>query len=161
MIKEPITKKSYDALIAQIEDIKLIKKPKVLKDIEKARELGDLKENAEYHAAKEEQANLENLLGRLQEIILSVEIVDIAKLTHNKVTFGSKVKLLNLETNKEVTYTIVSSVDSDPSIGYISYSSPFAKAILSKEVGDEVEITLPTGINDFEILDIQMDSTYA
>ncbi len=161
MIKEPITKKSYNTLTTQIEDIKLIKKPKVLKDIEKARELGDLKENAEYHAAKEEQANLEKLLSRLQETILSVEIVDIAKLNHNKVTFGSQVKLLNLETNKEVTYTIVSSIDSDPSIGYISYSSPFAKAILGKEVGDEIEINLPSGITDFEVLDIQMDSTYA
>jgi len=161
MRTEPITKKSYDNLVAQMENIKLVKKPQVLKDIEKARELGDLKENAEYHAAKEEQAELEKLLARLQETILNVEIVDIAKLNHSKINFGSKVKLLNLDTDKEVTYSIVNSLDSDPSNGLISYNSPFARAILGKEVGDEVEVSLPSGTTDFEVLDIQMDSTYA
>jgi transcription elongation factor GreA len=161
MQQEPITKKSYDNLVNKIEHIKLVQKPQILKSIETARELGDLKENAEYHSAKEEQANLEKQLDRLGEILLNIEIVDITKLNHDKINFGSKAKLLNLDINKEITYSIVNSTDSDPAIGYISYNSPFAKAIIGKKVGDEIEIRLPSGVNDFKILSIELDNSYA
>ena len=113
-----------------------------------------MKENAEYHAAKEKQLFIDARIKDLSEMLADAQIIDPSKLPHDKVSFGSTVEILDLDSEKKSIYTIVGSIESDSSRGLISYGSPIAKALLDKEVGDEVNITLPRGECDFEILSI-------
>jgi len=152
---EPMTLFGYEKLQAEVKDLKEIKRPGVVKAIEEALEHGDLKENAEYHAAKEQQKNIDNRLAELQEILGSSQIVDPSELEHAKVSFGSTVLMTNLDTDEEVTYTIVGGCESNPDIGLISFNSPLAKQLLGKEEGDEVKVRLPGGEKEFEIDEVK------
>lgn len=154
MLNEPMTEYGYEKLCLELKNLKEVDRPNIVNEIDIARSHGDLKENAEYHAAKEKQAFIEARILDLGKILANVKIIDPSSYTHNKVSFGSSVRMLNLQTDKEVKYTIVGSYESDPSKGYISFHSPIAKSILGKEVGDEVNIALPIGDSDFEILSI-------
>ena len=152
---EPMTLFGYEKLQAEVKDLKEVKRPGVVKAIEEALEHGDLKENAEYHAAKEMQKNIDNRLAELQEILGNSQIVDPSQLEHSKVSFGSTVVMTNLDTDEQVTYTIVGGSESNPDIGLISFNSPLAKQLLGKEEGDEVRFRLPGGEKDFEIDEVK------
>ena len=154
---EPMTLFGYEKLQAEVKDLKEVKRPGVVKAIEEALEHGDLKENAEYHAAKEMQKNIDNRLAELQEILGNAQIVDPKELQHAKVSFGSTVVMTNMDTDEEVTYTIVGGCESNPDIGLISFNSPLAKQLLGKEEGDEVKVRLPGGEKEFEIDEIKYE----
>lgn len=151
---EPMTKYGYDKLISELKNLKEVERPKNIIEIDTAREHGDLKENAEYHAAREKQAFIEARINELGLMLANAQVIDPASLPHDKVSFGSSVKILNLDTEKEFIYTLVGSMESNPSKGLISVSSPIAKALMGKKQGDEVSIMLPNGENEFEILEV-------
>jgi len=152
---EPMTIYGYEKLQAEVKDLKEVKRPGVVKAIEEALEHGDLKENAEYHAAKEQQKNIDNRLAELQEILGNAQIVDPSELAHSKVSFGSTVVMTDMDTDEEVTYTIVGGAESNPDMGLISFNSPLAKQLLGKEEGDEVVVQLPGGKKEFEIEEVK------
>ena len=152
---EPMTLFGYEKLQAEVKDLKEVKRPQVVKDIEEALEHGDLKENAEYHAAKEMQRTIDNRLGDLQEILGNSQIVDPSDLEHAKISFGSTVVMTNMDTDEESTYTIVGGCESNPDMGLISFGSPLAKQLLGKEEGDEVKVVLPGGTKEFEIDEVK------
>ena len=152
---EPMTIYGYEKLQAEVKDLKEVKRPGVVKAIEEALEHGDLKENAEYHAAKEAQKNIDNRLAELQEILGNAQIVDPSELAHSKVSFGSTVVMTDMDTDVEVTYTIVGGCESNPDKGLISFNSPLAKQLLGHEEGDEVKMRLPGGEKEFEIDEIK------
>jgi len=152
---EPMTIFGYEKLQAEVKDLKQVKRPQVVKDIEEALEHGDLKENAEYHAAKEMQKNIDNRLADLQVIIGNSQIVDPTELAHAKISFGSTILMTDLDSEEELTYTIVGGCESNPDIGLISFNSPLAKQLLGKEEGDEVKVTLPGGVREYEIDEVK------
>ncbi|MDH4944972.1 transcription elongation factor GreA [Sulfurimonas sp. C5] len=152
---EPMTIFGYEKLQAEVKDLKEVKRPGVVKAIEEALEHGDLKENAEYHAAKEMQKNIDNRLAELQEIIGNAQIVDPSELEHARVSFGSTVIMTDLDSDEEVSYTIVGGAESNPDMGLISFNSPLAKQLLGKEEGDEVKVRLPGGEKEFEIDEVK------
>ena len=144
-------KVTYDKLSTELEQLKTIERAKIAKVIDTARELGDLKENAEYHAAKEKQGLMEARILELTDLIGRAQVIDPKKLAHERVSFGSTVELIDQEDDSEVTYTLVGSQESNPDKGLISIGSPMAKALLGKEEGDEVEILLPSGKKVFDV----------
>ena len=152
---EPMTLYGYEKLQAEVKDLKQVKRPQVVKDIESALEHGDLKENAEYHAAKEMQKTIDNRLADLQVIIGNSQIVDPSELAHAKISFGSTVVMTDMETDEELTYTIVGGCESNPDMGLISFGSPLAKQLLGREEGDEVKVTLPGGKKEYEIDEVK------
>ena len=152
---EPMTLFGYEKLQAEVKDLKEVKRPGVVKAIEEALEHGDLKENAEYHAAKEQQKNIDNRLAELQEILGNAQIVDPSELAHAKVSFGSTVVMTDMDTDEEVTYTIVGGCEANPDRGLISFNSPLAKQLLGLEEGDEVKVRLPGGEKEFEIDEVK------
>lgn len=152
---EPMTIFGYEKLQAEVKDLKEVKRPGVVKAIEEALEHGDLKENAEYHAAKEMQKNIDNRLAELQELLGNAQIVDPSELEHSRVSFGSTVVMTDMESDEEVSYTIVGAAESNPDMGLISFNSPLAKQLLGKEEGDEVKVRLPGGEKEFEIDEVK------
>ncbi|GAA7732977.1 transcription elongation factor GreA [Helicobacter pylori] len=154
MNKEPMSMHGYNKICAELKQLKEVERPNIVKEIDIARGHGDLKENAEYHAAKEKQRFIEARIMDLSEIVANAQVIDPSVLSHNKVSFGSTIKILNLDNDKEFSYTIVGSVESDPAKGLISFGSPIAKSLIGKSKGDAVSIQLPNGESDFEILDI-------
>jgi len=124
---EPMTLFGYEKLQAEVKDLKEVKRPEIVKAIEEALEHGDLKENAEYHAAKEGQKNIDNRLAELAAILGNSRIVDPKELNHSRISFGSTVVLSDADTDDEITYTIVGGCESNPDIGLISFASPLAK----------------------------------
>jgi len=152
---EPMTLFGYEKLQAEVRDLKNVKRPRTVKDIEEALEHGDIKENAEYHAAKEQQRLIDGRLADLAELIGCAKIVNPLDLEHTKVSFGSTIILTNLETDDVVTYTIVGGCESNPDMGLISFGSPLAKQLLGKREGDEVKVKLPNGAKEFEIEEIK------
>jgi transcription elongation factor GreA len=155
MQKEPMTNIVFDKITALLNELKTIERPKILIAIEEARQLGDLKENAEYHAAREEQTSINKKIAELEDTITKAIVIDPSALKHDKVSFGSTVILLNLDDDTNITYKIVSSFDSNPDIGHISFHSPLAKQLLGKSEGDEVHAVLPGGKKEFEIVEIK------
>ena len=149
-----MTAYGYQVLCDELKNLKEVERPNIIKEIDIARSYGDLKENAEYHAAKDKQLFIEARIAELGEMLLNAQVIDPSKLAHDKVSFGSTVKILNLDTDKETTYTIVGGIESDPSRGLISFGSPIAKSLLGKTEGDEVTIRLPNGESEFEILEV-------
>lgn len=130
-------------------------RPKISRDIEVAREHGDLKENAEYHAAKERQGMVEAKIKDFEDKMSRAEIIDPSKLNGTRVRFGATVGLLNLTNDEEVTYRIVGAEEADLSQGSISISAPLARALIGKEIGDEVAINLPVGLRKYEITSVE------
>ena len=152
---EPMTLFGYEKLQAEVKDLKEVKRPEIVKAIEDALEHGDLKENAEYHAAKEGQKNIDNRLAELAGILGKSRIVDPSELEHAKISFGSTVVMTDMDSDEELTYTIVGGCESNPDMGLISFASPLAKQLLGKEEGDEVKAKLPGGVTEFEILEVK------
>ena len=151
---EPMTKFGYERLQSESNHLKLDIRPGVIKAIEEAADMGDLKENAEYHAAKEQQANIDRRLREIGEMLNNAQIVDPTDLNHTRVSFGSTVVLEDMDSEEEVTYTIVGGCESNPDIGLISFNSPLAKQILGKVEGDEIKVRLPGGTKEFEVNDV-------
>jgi transcription elongation factor GreA len=154
MEKFQITKEGYQKLRSEIDNLKNIERPKIISQIATARELGDLRENAEYHSAKDRQGFIEAHIADLEEKMNRVEVIDITKLSGTKVRFGATVMLENLDNSKKVKYKIVSDYEANIDDGLISSISPVARALIGKEAGDEVEINAPVGIINYEILKV-------
>lgn len=152
MIRIPMTVQGEKALRDELHTLKTVKRPQVIEAIADAREHGDLKENAEYHAAREQQSFIE---GRIQEIegkLSGAQVIDILSIPHTgKVIFGTTVSLINLETDVTVRYQIVGDDEADIKAGKISVSSPISRAIIGKEEGDVVGVKVPDGIVEYEI----------
>ncbi|OOF69618.1 transcription elongation factor GreA [Rodentibacter caecimuris] len=151
----PMTVRGAELLREELDFLKNVRRPEIIKSIAEAREHGDLKENAEYHAAREQQGFCE---GRIQEIegkLGNSQIIDITKLPNNgKVIFGATVVLLNTSTDEEVTYQIVGDDEADIKKGLISVNSPIARGLIGKELDDSVSITTPGGVVEFDIIEI-------
>lgn len=152
----PMTKQGAEALKQELNDLKQVQRPKIVAAIAEAREHGDLKENAEYHAAREQQGFIE---GRIQEIeskLGTAQIIDIANIKNNgKVIFGATVDLINLDNEEEATYQIVGDDEADIKLNKISVNSPMARGLISKEEGEVVVIKTPKGGVEYEILEIK------
>ncbi len=151
----PITKTGYEKLKNRLKHLKSVERPAVVQAIEEARAHGDLRENAEYHAAKEQQGFIE---GRLQEItgkLSNCQVIDPAMLSGDTVIFGAMVTLLDLGTEEEMRYQIVGDEEADLNEKKISYSSPVARALIGKKAGDEITIRIPKGTIDVEVLDVE------
>lgn len=149
-----ITKEGHKKLIAELLDLKNVQRPNIIEAVAVARELGDLKENAEYHSAKDKQGMIEALISDLGDKLSRSEVIDVASVSGDIIRFGATVKLENGDNEKVVTYKIVSEYEADIDLGLISSVSPVAKALMGKKVGDEVEIRTPGGIIDYEVLKV-------
>lgn len=130
-------------------------RPAIIAAISEARAHGDLSENAEYHAAKEQQSLNEGRIKELESILALAEIIDVTRLSGTTVKFGATVTIVDEETDAEKTYTVVGDVEADASNGRISLSSPIARAMIGKTIGDSIEVTAPGGARSFEILDVK------
>jgi transcription elongation factor GreA len=155
MNKYLITSKGYKKLKAEITDLKTNQRPSIIDAIAKARELGDLKENAEYHSAREKQGMIEARIKDLEGKFSNTQIINIEEFSGKTVRFGATVKLENLDNEKVTTYQIVSDYEANIEKGRISDNSPVARALLGKQEGDEIEIRTPKGIVDYEILEVK------
>ncbi|MBO8143096.1 MAG: transcription elongation factor GreA [Thermodesulfobacterium sp.] len=156
MDKIPFTPEGLEKLKKELEYLIKVERRNVLKAIEEARAHGDLSENAEYESAKEKQAYIEGRIQDLSGILANAEVIPALNKKPEKVQFGVTVKLLNLDTDGIVIYKIVGPYEADPSNGSISIYSPIARALIGKEVGDEVQVSTPSGVKNFEILDIEV-----
>ena len=156
MTQYPMTAKGAGILRAELEQLKTVKRPEIVHAIAEAREHGDLKENAEYHAAREQQGFCE---GRIQDIeakLSNAQIIDVSKIANNgKVIFGSTVTIVNAETDEEVTYQIVGDDESNIKKNLISINSPIARGLIGKKIDDEISITTPGGVIDYDIIKVE------
>ena len=151
-MKVPMTKHGAEKLREELENLKRVKRPEVIKAIAEARAHGDLKENAEYHAAKEQQSFIEGRIKDIDGKLSHAHIIDISTMENKgKVIFGSTVHLINGTTEEEVRYTIVGDDEADLKHGKISISAPIARALIGKEEGEEVEVQTPKGLVHYEI----------
>ena len=156
MNKEPITIEGLEKLKSELSELKNIKRPSVVAAIAEARSHGDLKENAEYHAAKEQQAQIESRVIEINDIIARANVIDVTKIENNgNVIFGSTVTVQDLEINKKKTYKIVGKDEADISKNLIYFRSPIGKSLIGKSVEDVVVVETPSGEKKFEILNIQ------
>ena len=156
MEKEPITIEGFEKLKKELEELKNIKRPKIVEAIAEARSHGDLKENAEYHAAKEQQALIESRVIAINDLIARANIIDVTKIENDgKVIFGSTVKVQDLESNKKVSYKLVGQDEADISKNFIYYKSPIGKALIGKNKGDMASVDTPSGERNFEIQDVE------
>ena len=156
MDKEPITVEGLEKLKLELDHLKNVKRPQVVAAIAEARSHGDLKENAEYHAAKEQQAQMESRVIEINDIIARANVIDIKKIENNgNVIFGSTVTVKNIEINKKKTYKIVGKDEADISQNLIYFKSPIGKALIGKSLEDMVVVETPSGKKTFEVLDIQ------
>ena len=156
MNKEPVTVIGLKKLKSELENLKNIQRPKVVEAIAEARSHGDLKENAEYHAAKEQQALIESRVIIINDLIARANIIDVTKIDNDgKVIFGSTVKVQDLESNKKISYKLVGQDEADISKNLIFYKSPIGKALIGKNKGDMANVTTPSGERNFEIQDVE------
>jgi transcription elongation factor GreA len=156
MDKHPMTLAGAEKLRAELSELKQVKRPAVIAAISEAREHGDLKENAEYHAAREQQGFIEGRIKDIEAKLSHAQIIDVTTLNANgKVVFGSTVVLLDINTEEEKTYQIVGVDEADIKVNKISVSSPVARALIGKEEGDEVVMEVPGGTHEFEILEVR------
>lgn len=149
--ESPMTKKGLEKVTEELDHLIKVERERLKKVIQEARELGDLKENAEYHAAKEKQSQMEGRIMQLQGVIASARVVDLAKVNSDKIVFGATVTLTDTEKGNNVKYKIVGEFESDSSKKRISYTSPLGKALIGKEEGDTVTVRAPKGDVEYEI----------
>ncbi len=151
----PITKIGFEKLQQELEHLIKVEREELKVAINEARELGDLKENAEYHSAKEKQALVEGRIAQLQAIVANAQVIDPSTIENERVVFGATVKLFDVEKDESVEYKIVGQDESDFSKGLISFSSPLGKALIGKEEGDNVIVKAPKGDVEYEIENIE------
>ena len=155
MDKEPITFQGLENIKKELEDLKNIKRPKIIASIAEARAHGDLKENAEYHAAKEEQSKIEGRVLEINDVIARANVIDVTKLEKkDNVIFGSTVQLINLENNEKKTYKIVGKDEANITKNFIYFRSPIGKALIGKKKKDLVTVNAPSGEKNFEIKEV-------
>ena len=157
MDKIPMTINGYENLQAEIKRLKTNERPQIITAIAEARKHGDLSENAEYHAAKEQQAMNEAKISDLEDKLSRADVIDITKLSGNIVKFGAMVTLIDEDTEKEAKYRIVGEFESNISEGLLSISSPIARALIGKTIGDSVEVATPGGGKSYEIIKIKYE----
>ena len=156
MDKEPITSQGLEKLKKELEELKNIRRPKIIEAIAEARGHGDLKENAEYHAAKEEQSKIEGRIIEISDVIARANVIDVTKLDKkDNVIFGSTVFLINLENNKKETFKIVGKDEADIAKNYIYFRSPIGKSLIGKKKKELLAVSTPSGEKNFEITDIK------
>ncbi len=155
MQKIPMTAEGHQALDAELKHLKSVERPAVIQAISEAREHGDLSENAEYHAAKERQGWIEGRVQELEDKIARAQVIDTTKMSGDTVKFGATVTVVDEDTDQESTYKIVGDDEADVKAGKISLSSPIARSMINKEVGDVVEVNAPGGTKSYEILNVQ------
>jgi len=153
----PMTRAGYEKLEQELKQIKTVERPNNVREIEEARAHGDISENAEFHAAKERQSHLEGRLRMLEDRLARAQVIETSGQTPDKVRFGVTVDLEDVESSERVTYTILGEDESDVAQGRISVTSPVARALLGKAVGDSVSVLVPKGTREFEILDIRFE----
>jgi transcription elongation factor GreA len=152
--KEPMLRITYIKLSEELEQLKTHERGIIAAIIDEARAQGDLKENAEYHAAKDEQGLMEARITELTDVVGRAQVIEPSTLAHERISFGSTVELIDQESDEEVRYTIVGGQESNPGKGLISINSPMAKVLLGKEEGDEVTISLPAGKKTYDIEEV-------
>ena len=155
MDKVPMTKQGYDALQDELQDLKSVQRPEVIEAIAVAREHGALKENAEYHAAREQQSFIEGRIQELEGVISNAQIIDPTQFSGDIVKFGAKIVIVDEDTDEEKSYTIVGHYEANADNGMISLNAPIARAFIGKSVGDSVEVRTPQGLKTYEILDVE------
>ncbi|HUD50587.1 transcription elongation factor GreA [Parvibaculum sp.] len=155
MERVPMTAEGYKSLEDEIRFLKSVERPRIIKAIAEARAHGDLSENAEYHAAKEQQGLNESRVLELEDKISRAEVIDVSKLSGTTVKFGATVTLADEDTDEEVKYQIVGEIEADVKKGRVSITSPIARALIGKSVGDSVEVNTPGGGKSYEILKIE------
>lgn len=155
MKRPPMTKSGAEMLRAELQRLKSVDRPRIIQAIAEARAHGDLKENAEYHAAKEQQAFAEGRIAEVEKTLAAAEIIDPSALNGGgRVVFGATVGLVNIETDKEVKYQIVGDMEADIGAGQISISSPIARALIGKSEGDVAVVQAPAGEIEYEVIDV-------
>lgn len=152
--KVPMTQGGFVKLNEELRWRQQEERPRIIEAISEARAHGDLSENAEYHAAKEAQSHNEGRVGELEDLIARAEVIDLSKMSGSKIKFGARVKLVDEDTDEEKNYQIVGDQEADVKAGRISISSPIARALIGKEVGDSIEVVAPGGSRAYEILAI-------
>ncbi|WP_137155816.1 transcription elongation factor GreA [Rhizobium sp. FKL33] len=152
--KVPMTPRGFAQLSEELRWRQQEERPRIIEAISEARAHGDLSENAEYHAAKEAQSHNEGRVGELEDLIARAEVIDLTKMSGDKIKFGATVKLIDEDTEEEKTYQIVGDQEADVKSGRISISSPIARALIGKEVGDMIEVNAPGGAKGYEIIGI-------
>jgi len=160
MSRAPMTKAGAEKLRAELKELKSVKRPKVIQAIAEAREHGDLKENAEYHAAREQQSFIEGRIKEIEGTVSHAEIIDVAALGTNagdKIVFGATVDLYDVGADKEVTYQIVGELEADIKHHLISITSPIARALIGKSVGDAADVRAPGGVREYEIVAVRYE----
>ena len=155
MDKVPLTIKGYAALEEELRHRQQVERPRIIQAISEARALGDLSENAEYHAAKEAQSLNEGRIMELESLIARAEVIDVTKLSGDRIKFGATVKLVDEDTEEEKTYQIVGEPEADVRSGRVSVTSPIARALMGKTVGDTVEVTTPGGGKSYEVVGVR------
>ena len=156
MEKEPITVSGLNNLKSELENLKNIQRPKIVEAIAEARSHGDLKENAEYHAAKEQQALIESRVIAINDLIARANVIDVTKIENNgKVIFGSTVKVQDLENNKQISYRLVGQDEADIKKNLIFFKSPIGKSLIGKNKGEMINVKTPSGERNFEILNVE------
>ena len=156
MEKIPITNDGKLKVEEELKTLKATERPRIINAIAEARAHGDLSENAEYHAAKEEQAHNETRIMELEDLLSKAEVIDPSKLSGEDIKFGAKVILIDLDTDEEAKYQIVGDIESDFKEKKISISSPIAQALIGKSIGDEVEVNTPGGGKSYEIIKVSL-----
>lgn len=154
MERIPMTPEGHEKMKAELSDLIKVQRPQNIQAIAEARAHGDLSENAEYHAAKERQSFIEGRINELQDKIGRAQVIDPATISHDRISFGATVTLMDLDTDDECVYTIVGSEEADVKIGRISIHSPVAKALIGKNEGDEVTIKAPARTIEYEVVNI-------
>src|SRR5262249_33225369 len=152
--KIPMTKSGKDRLTEELKRLKSVERPRIVREIEEARAHGDLSENAEYKFAKEKQGHIEGRIQQVEDWLARVDVIDVSRLSGDRVVFGATVKLSDAETDRQVTYRIVGEFEADLKRGLISITSPIARSLIGKEVGDAVIVMAPGGAREYEILEI-------
>jgi len=155
MNKVPMTEEGFQALDEEFKRLKADERPAVIQAIAEAREHGDLSENAEYHAAKERQGWIEGRLAELEDKIARAQVIDVSKLNGDTVMFGATVTVVDEDTDEEAVYKVVGEDESDVKAGKISLSSPIARSMMNKEIGDVIEVNAPGGLKSYEILKVE------
>ena len=154
-VKQPISPEGMAEAEAELQRRREVERPRIVAEIKAAREFGDLSENAEYHSAKEAQSLNEGRINELEDLVARAEVIDVSKLTGEKVKFGATVVVVDEDTEEERTYQIVGDQEADVKSGRISISSPIARALIGKEVGEAIEVNAPGGARGYEIVDVR------